>query len=257
MESAEYEAMFRVEETHWWYRAQHQLIFQTLDQELPDWTTKRILDAGCGTGAILKRLGGPDRNVGIDLAPEAVYFCRKRGLSNVQQGDIAALPYAADSFDAVICSSVIYHQWVGEPGAALDEFHRVLRPNGLLLLNLPAFQFLYSAHDTAVMTARRFRKRGIASLLNDHGFSIQRLTYWTMLLFPLAVLARTLGLSKTGRDFSPEKQAPARFAPLLWAIMSVELRLLKTLSLPVGVALFAVATKRDSKNPATARHSVE
>src|SRR4051794_37534462 len=158
MESAEYETMFRVEETHWWYRAQHQLIFQTLDEEVPDWRTKQILDAGCGTGAILKRLGSPDRNVGIDLAPEAVFFCGKRGLTNVQQGDIAALPYANDSFDVVICSSVIYHQWVNDPGAALTELQRVLRPGGLLLLNLPAFKFLHSAHDTAVMTARRFRK---------------------------------------------------------------------------------------------------
>jgi SAM-dependent methyltransferase len=243
MESAEYETMFRVEETHWWYRALHQLIFQTLGHELPDWRMKTILDAGCGTGAILKRLGSPERNVGVDLASEAISFCQKRGLANVQQADIGALPYAENSFDVVICSSVIYHEWVSNPGAALSELHRVLRPEGLLLLNVPAFQFLHSAHDEAVMTARRFRKSEIAALLSKRGFSIERLTYWTTLLFPLAVLARTLGASRMGRDFPVEGGRSNRFDPLFSAIMSIELQFLKKTSLPFGVALLAVAKK--------------
>jgi SAM-dependent methyltransferase len=243
MESAEYETMFQVEERHWWYRALHQLIFQTLDHELPDWKTKTILDAGCGTGAILKHLGSPERNMGIDLSPEAISFCLKRGLTNVQQADIAAIPEAENSFDAVICSSVIYHQWVGSPGAALSEMHRVLRPDGLLVLNLPAFQFLHSAHDEAVMTARRFRKNEIGTLLRKHGFSIRHLTYWTTLLFPLAILARTLGASRMGRDFPVHGEPNNRFDRLFSAVMSIELQLLKKTSLPFGVALFAVGKK--------------
>jgi len=110
MERAEYATMFRVEETHWWYGALHRLIFQALDAELPEWCKKNILDVGCGTGAILEQLGNPEKNVGIDLAPEAISFCRERGLNNVRQGDICALPFADASFVAVICSSVLYHK---------------------------------------------------------------------------------------------------------------------------------------------------
>src|SRR5947209_763819 len=126
MQLNEYATMFRVEESHWWYRALHQLILQTLDAELPDWRNQTILDAGCGTGAILQRLGNPTRNVGIDLAPEAIAFCRKRGLNNVQQADICALLFADGSFDAVISSSVLYHDWVGDVAAAIREMRRVL-----------------------------------------------------------------------------------------------------------------------------------
>ena len=82
MEPSEYATMFRVEETHWWYRALHDLIFQTLEAELPDWRDGRILDAGCGTGAILQRLGNPEKNVGVDLAPEAISFCRQREIAD-------------------------------------------------------------------------------------------------------------------------------------------------------------------------------
>ena len=46
MRAPEYEAMFLVEETHWWYLALHQLLFDQLDRELPDWREKKILDAG-------------------------------------------------------------------------------------------------------------------------------------------------------------------------------------------------------------------
>ena len=236
--------MFRVEETHWWYKALHRLIFQTLEAELPDWRAKEIVDVGCGTGAVLKQLGNPEKNVGIDLAPEAISFCRQRGLNNVQQGDIHALPFPDASFDAVICSSVLYHEWVSNVEGAVREMHRVLRRGGVLLINVPAFPFLHSAHDEAVMTARRFRKREIRQLLQKQNFKIRRLTYWTTFLFPLAIAARTLGGSKMGRDF---ETAGASFSQRVFSgIMALELRLLRNISLPVGVALLAVARRQST-----------
>ena len=241
MQPNEYETMFRVEGTHWWYRALHRLIFQALEGELPGWREREILDVGCGTGAILKQLGNPERNVGIDLAPEAISFCRRRGLNNVRQGDICALPFADASFDAVICSSVLYHQWVANLAGAVREMHRVLRPGGVLLVNVPAFPFLHSAHDEAVMTARRFKKAEIRQLLKEQDFKIRCLTYWTTFLFPLAVAARTLGGSKMGRDFETTNTS---FAQRVFAqVMALELRLLRNVSLPFGVALLAVARK--------------
>ncbi len=241
MRAPEYEAMFLVEETHWWYLALHQLLFDQLDRELPDWREKKILDAGCGTGAILKRLGHPDRNIGVDIAPEALAFCRERGLENVQQADISSLPFPADSFDAVICSSVLYHQWVKDVEVALAELRRVLRPGGALFLILPAYRFLHSAHDEAVLTARRFRRAEVRELLQENGYSVRRLTYWTTLLFPAAVVAWTLGGSATGRDF---ERAPLGVRHhFLSFIMTLERRFLKMVSLPFGVALLAVARK--------------
>jgi ubiquinone/menaquinone biosynthesis C-methylase UbiE len=241
MQPNEYATMFRVEETHWWYGALHRLIFQTLETELPHWREKEILDVGCGTGAILQRLSNPEKNVGVDLAEEAVSFCRRRGLDNVRQGDICALPFGDASFDAVICSSVLYHQWVSDVAAAVREMRRVLRPSGLLLVNVPAFRFLHSAHDVAVMTARRFRKPEIRKLLLDQDLKIQRLTYWTTLLFPLAVVARTLGGSDMGRDF--EASETSLIQRILAQVMTLELNLLRGISLPFGVALLAVARK--------------
>jgi SAM-dependent methyltransferase len=242
MQAEEYAVMSRVEETHWWYRALHRLIFNMLASEVPDWREKEILDAGCGTGLILKQLGNPLKTVGVDIAPEAISLCRQRGLDNVYQADICALSFADRSFDVVICSSVLYHQWVKDVAGAVREMHRVLRPGGLLLVNVPAFRFLHSTHDEAVMTAHRFKKKEIRRLLLENGFAIRRLTYWTTLLFPLAVIARTLGASTTGRDF--DSAADSFTHRFFSQIMALELSVLKTTSLPIGIALLAAARKR-------------
>ena len=239
MNTAEYETMFRVEEKHWWYRALHRLLFQALQRAMPDWRERRVLDAGCGTGAVLSRLGNPATNLGIDVSDEALRFCRQRGLNNVMKGDVMSPPFADESFDAIICSSVLYHEWVPDVGRALAGLYRVLRPGGVLLLILPAFRFLHSAHDDAVMTARRFTRRETRSLLLAAGYEVERLTYWTSLLFPFAVAARTLRGSREGRDFNSGALANAAFG----SVMTVERVLLRIVSMPAGVALLAVARK--------------
>src|SRR5437016_3951647 len=241
MRPDEYATMFRVEETHWWYRSLHRLMIQALEMEMPDWRNRAIVDVGCGTGAILERLGNPEKNIGVDLSPIAISFCRNRGLNNVREADICSMPFPDESFDAAICSSVLYHEWVADVGRALREIRRVLRPNGVLLINVPAFQFLHSAHDDAVMTARRFRKPELRELLVKNGFAIRRLTYWTTLLFPLALVARTFGGSRMGRDFDLDKDSFVQ--KLFLKVMGLEAGLLRKISLPFGVALLAVGRK--------------
>ena len=96
------------------------------------------------------------------------------------------------------------------------------------------------------MTKKRFRKNEVRALLIEDGFAIRRLSYWTTLLFPLAVIARTLGGSKTGRDFDSDKKS---FTHRLFAqTMKIELGFMKVVSFPFGVAIFAVARKDWNKN---------
>jgi SAM-dependent methyltransferase len=248
METPEYALMFRVEDTHWWYGALHRLIRTSLDAHLSGWRNRPILDAGCGTGAVLDLLGNSSKHVGIDLSPEALAFCRRRGLTNVVQGNITTLPFADDSFDAVISSSVLYHRWVPDVHHALRELRRVLRPGGVLVINVAAYEFLRSAHDDAVHTARRFTRSELERLLVANRLRIRALTYWTTLLFPLAVLARTLGASGTGRDFESHAESGWKNR-MLRSVMSLELALLRRLPMPFGVSLFAIAEKVNNEEP--------
>jgi len=87
-----------------------------------------LLDAGCGEGETIARLGGslPPRVVAIDLSDSAVRFTRRRlPAIEVQQHSVDRLPFAGDSFDLVLCLEVLEH--LTDPGAALDELRRVGR----------------------------------------------------------------------------------------------------------------------------------
>jgi hypothetical protein len=94
------------------------------------------------------------------------------------------------------------------------------------------------------MTAHRFKKKEIRLLLLENGFAIRLLTYWTTLLFPLAVIARTLGGSATGSDF--DFTADSLTHRFFSRVMTLELQLLRKLSLPFGVALLAAGRKRSA-----------
>lgn len=249
MQCDQYELMFRMETAHWWYRALHKLVFASLGTYLPEWREKAILDAGCGTGAILQQLGNPDRNRGVDLSADAIGYCHQRGLGNVSQNDISHLPFADASFDCVVCSSVLYHEWVSDPSESLAELNRVLRPGGLLLVNLPAYSFLHSPHDVAVQTARRFTKREGAALLYGNGFSVLKNTGWTTLLFPLALAARSMGASKSGHDFRAGENRLSFKNRFLGSVMDLELAALRRVSLPFGVAIFLVGKKQSCSEP--------
>ena len=244
MRSEEYAYNYMLEENHWWFRSLHRSMFSFLDSYRPNWREERILDAGCGTGKILEMLGAPDRNIGIDLAEESLKFCHKRGLTNVKQGDICDLPFNENSFEAVICASVLYHEWVPEPKQALGEFQKVLVPDGILFVELPAYDFLSSPHDDAVLTARRFTTPAVRELFSESGFEILRLSHRLAFALPLAFMARTLRLAPEGRDFSASgKGSHNVFNKIMNMAAVVENRIMRRVDLPVGTSIYCVAKK--------------
>ena len=95
----------------------------------------RALDAGCGTGfqtVILAELGY--RSHGLDLSAASVAVARARlPASRFVRGDLGALPYGDATFDAVVCAGSTL-DFVDEPGRAVAEIARVMRPGARLLL---------------------------------------------------------------------------------------------------------------------------
>jgi len=243
MKSDEYEVMFRVEDRHWWYRGLRRHLTHHLNRFLPSWQSEKILDAGCGTGGNLQHLGACPSHSGVDLSATAIEFCQQRGLPNVIEADVMKLPFENESFAAVMATSVLYHQWIPSVGTALQEFNRVLPPGGWLFIDVPAYESLRSAHDDAVLTARRFNAKMIRDELTSHGFEIRRLTYWTSLLFPLAWIARRLRLLRSGRDFDQGRLPNGLINGTLNGLMFLEFQLARLISLPFGVSLAVVAQK--------------
>ena len=109
MDSRLYEQFAAVEEDHWWWYGRRALVFSFLES-LPSSTPRpRLLDFGCGTGALLKHLPPAFEGFGIDSSSDAVEQCKKRGLKNVVQSDGGPLPFADGFLDCVLMLDVLEH----------------------------------------------------------------------------------------------------------------------------------------------------
>lgn len=236
MEPAEYALMDAVEARMWWYRALHARLADALAPVSGD-----VLDAGCGTGGFLVRLrqARPDLRLhGIEWDSAAAARARDKSGAALARGSVNALPFRDASFDAAVSADVLCHEAV-EPATALLELMRVLRPGGRLVVNMPAYQWLASAHDHRVRNARRLSASATAALLRHAGFTSVRSRYWNGLLLPLMVLQRKL----LTRDDSVSDVAP--FPPwqdaILHRMTEFERRL--PFPLPAGGSVLAIAEK--------------
>ncbi|NCP86684.1 MAG: hypothetical protein CO094_00785 [Anaerolineae bacterium CG_4_9_14_3_um_filter_57_17] len=148
MEPGEYERMFQVETRHWWYLGMQTITRSLLNRFLAPTASRKILDAGCGTGAAMSTYLAEYGNVtGMDFSPLALKGCQTRNLSWLAQASVTAVPFSAESFDLITSFDVLYERAVASDTLALTEFFRVLRPGGLLLLRLPAYNWLRGQHD--------------------------------------------------------------------------------------------------------------
>ena len=174
---------------------------------------RRLLDAGCGTGYNLLALGGLGRATGVDLSPDAIAFCRERGVRALR-GSVLQLPFADACFDAVTSFDVLYHAWVSDDRAAVAEMARVLRPGGVALVRVPALKALWGAHDVEVQSRHRYTRGELVALLEGCGLRRAARDLLQLPALPAALRpahARPLRSAGEGSDvgFLP--------APLEWA----------------------------------------
>lgn len=236
MERAEYALMDAVEARMWWYRALHARLVDALQP-----VRGAVLDAGCGTGGFLARLGQarPDLRLhGIEWDAAAATRASAKSGAAVVRGSVNALPFGDDCFDAVVSADVLCHAAV-EPAYALAELRRVLRPGGRLVVNMPAYQWLASAHDLRVRNARRLTASATAALLRQARFTRVQARYWNGLLLPLMIVQRKL----LTHDDSVSDVAP--FPPWLDAILhgTTEFERRLPFPLPAGGSVLAIAEK--------------
>src|SRR4051812_31195885 len=150
----ELRSMVSVDDRHWWYRGRR-LVIRSQMRRLSLPAQARLLDAGCGSGRMLDELDRFGSVSGIDSSSWSVAAARNRGHANVILGTVERMPYPARCFDLVTCLDVLEH--TADDVLTLIELGRVTRPGGHLLVTVPAYQALWSAHDEANHHFRRYR----------------------------------------------------------------------------------------------------
>lgn len=229
----------------WWFRGLHANLLGALAGA--GGNPGAVLDAGCGTGGLLTRLAQAlpraTTIIGLDIDASAAAVARAKSRRTVCVGSVDRLPFAEASFDAILSADVLCHRGVNDV-AALSAFRRCLKPGGVLVLNLPAYRWLYSQHDIAVDNARRYGRGELGRLLAATGFAGVRARYWNSFLFPLMVLRRKLWRRGAAGPESDVQLLPAPVERAFGAVMALESRLLRArISLPFGGSILAVAVK--------------
>lgn len=219
--------------THCWLRGKKELIAVFLDKIAKSGQKRklRILNVGAGSGydlETLKRYGDVyviDINKDVlKLIPKNLYFEKK-------VGDACKIPYKSNFFDIVVSFDVIEH--IEDDVAAVSEIRRVLKKDGHFVFSVPAFQPLFSSHDSVLGHKRRYSKKSLSRLL--HKFRHLKLNYWNVIFFPPLALLRILKKNSGKADYA---KFPKWLHSFFYAGFAVENMLIKhNVKMPAGLSL--------------------
>jgi SAM-dependent methyltransferase len=246
METKLYQEMYGVESQHWWFRARRDILISLILKYLPKGC---LLDVGCGTGFILESLktqyASQYETWGIDISEIAIQFCQEKGLTQVAQGILENNVLPEHYFDLIMFLDMIEH--LDHDLLALTRAKHYLKYQGQILITVPAYQFLWSAHDEIHHHKRRYTKKQITELLCQSGYEVVFISYFNTFLFPLITIARLIG-NLLNRHHSSDVSLPSDLVNhILYQIFGGEQNLLPHLSFPFGVSIICFARSVENR----------
>jgi SAM-dependent methyltransferase len=244
MEGQEYDSMARLESTFWWYRSLHDKVISLLGKLLDESRPVDLLDLGCGTGGMLRQLGTAFptwRLSGLDISERAVAYALRSSHARVAVASANSLPHRDGAFDILVSLDVMCHDLVC-PERMLCECARVLKPGGIMVLNLPAYQWLHSYHDVYVQQSRRYTIESLKAEIAKGPFECISATYWNALLFlPLVIKRKVFA----GRPSSSDVTDSLSLLNLFFTrVMGWETKILRRgYRLPFGSSVLYIARR--------------
>jgi len=162
---------------------------------------KNVLDVGCGSGTIVKKLLAINKNVvGVDISEQFVEFCRtKYPDGKFYRLDANNLKVFEDnSFDSIVCSEVLEH--LDTPGNALKEFYRVLRRGGSLIVTTPNVSFRWALIEALWTNVRRnvLETRHKAFSGKRLNYLLRKVGYNVLSVKPFMFGCLLIGIAKKG-----------------------------------------------------------
>ncbi len=241
MEKKVYERHIKNQKTHWWFSVRRELISKFIKRYSKNKKLK-ILDYGCGSGTNIKAL--------TKFGDVYCYEKDKRTL------DYLSSEYKEDKkvtiiknlkrqikYDLIVLADVLEH--IKEDSNALKTLKKFLKPQGQILITVPAYNFLFSKKDEVLKHFRRYGYNEIKNLISKN-FKILRITFFnTLLFFPITLITFIFKIFRVDYIEDVENTPNKLINNLLYYIFSIELFFLKYIDFPFGVSIIIVGEKKN------------
>jgi 2-polyprenyl-3-methyl-5-hydroxy-6-metoxy-1,4-benzoquinol methylase len=236
------QSMFESQEHHWWFTTKRKIVVDHIDRALDPKPNTKILDIGCGSGLMIRALEKYGSVYGIDASEQCLEFCRKLGSANLCRGEFPDLvPYMPNTFGLITALDVIEH--IEDDQGSLSKIFDLLEAEGLLLLTVPAFNFMWTSFDEVNDHKRRYSKGELRRKLIEAGFVIESISYYNSLLFPIAFVGRMYS-KLFGTQSTSDVVPPMPIVNWIFSkIFGLERAYLRNFGFPVGLSLIAVARR--------------
>ena len=245
MENKIFQKMLKLESSHWWFVARRKIIQRAINNlDLP--RNIRILDAGCGNGDNLSLLSTFGDLVAFEKNEYALKTAKSKKIGEIYKAELPdKLPNTIKTnFDLIVLLDVLEH--IDDDSKSLTTVRKLMNNKGIILITVPAFQWLWSEHDVIHHHKRRYSKSELREKLDSSGFRIKYISYFNTLLFPFALVER-IG-QKIFFPSNPEilELPNNKINFLLEKIFSLEAIFMNKISLPFGLSLVAIAEKKNN-----------
>lgn len=227
-----------LENTYWWHVAKRQLITKLLSRFAPP--PGLLVEGGIGSSRNLLEFSQLGYDVsGFDVMPEAVELGRQKGLSRTAVHDLEQpWPVEANSLRAVVLLDVIEH--VAHPVTVLSHVKSSLRPDGSVIITVPAYQWMFSEWDRLLGHYRRYSPSMLRQQASAAGLKVTWMTHWNSFTFPAAVATRCWERMFSSRRTADFPRVSPRVNDLLLGAARLERRLLLKVGVPFGLSVVGV-----------------
>ena len=222
--------LLRESESSWWYRGRALIIRRAIEHYLT-FRGGDVLDVGAGFGGLFDTLQHFGKVTGVEPDATAREVCGIKSYKKV----VATIPDATDhKYSLIGMFDVLEH--TSDDRDVLLKLHTLLVPNGVLVITVPAYQWLWSDHDLAHHHFRRYTRTSLGNALSETGYRIEYLGYWNTIFFIPACIIRLLGL--TGKS---ALGLPRFLDKILFFLIAIESLLIPRLQLPFGLSVIVIA----------------
>lgn len=238
------EHLFEAELRHFWFKSRRDKICQTFLKHVKN--TDKILEVGGGTGFI----AGALKNIGFSIEMSDIHFngllhAKKRGIENLYQFDLFNPPFQ-EEFDVICLFDVLEH--LHEQQVALECIKKMLKPGGIIILTVPAHDWLWSQEDVIAGHRMRFTKKKLKTAFEDCHLEVVELRYFFWTILPLLMLRRLLKKDH-GQPIEPNQSVDLKLNPfinhILYLMIKSERYLEKFTPNLAGGSLLGIARKVD------------